>query len=120
MYFDVSAGGESLGRIVMELRSDVVPLTAENFRYSISKNILTFVGNDSFFSSKKVPVHGREGVRLQGLLLPPGHPRIHAAGKFCFRQNIMPDRLIPYFWSVCPVPHLLLSFFFGRELFSLP
>ncbi len=35
MYFDVSAGGESLGRIVMELRSDVVPLTAENFRYSI-------------------------------------------------------------------------------------
>ncbi len=28
----MSAGGESLGRIVMELRSDVVPKTAENFR----------------------------------------------------------------------------------------
>uniref|UniRef100_UPI00358FC4E1 peptidyl-prolyl cis-trans isomerase-like n=1 Tax=Myxine glutinosa TaxID=7769 RepID=UPI00358FC4E1 len=30
-FFDISAGGESMGRIVMELRSDVVPKTAENF-----------------------------------------------------------------------------------------
>ena len=32
MYFTVSANGESLGKIVMELRSDVTPKTAENFR----------------------------------------------------------------------------------------
>ena len=32
VFFDMSAGGEKLGRVTMELRSDVVPRTAENFR----------------------------------------------------------------------------------------
>ena len=31
-FFEVSADGEHLGRIEMELRADVVPQTAENFR----------------------------------------------------------------------------------------
>merc|ERR1712080_297130 len=31
-FFDITAGGQPLGRIVMLLRADVVPQTAENFR----------------------------------------------------------------------------------------
>lgn len=32
VFFDVSIGGHSAGRIKMELFADVVPKTAENFR----------------------------------------------------------------------------------------
>merc|ERR1711894_161742 len=32
VYFDVNAGSSPVGRVVMELRTDVVPRTAENFR----------------------------------------------------------------------------------------
>ena len=32
VYLDISIGGKKAGRIVIELRSDVVPKTAENFR----------------------------------------------------------------------------------------
>merc|ERR1712227_442415 len=32
VFFDMAADGKALGRIVMELRGDVVPKTAENFR----------------------------------------------------------------------------------------
>merc|ERR1712238_434009 len=32
VYFDMDVGGEDLGRITFELRADVAPKTAENFR----------------------------------------------------------------------------------------
>ncbi|KAL7884047.1 hypothetical protein AOLI_G00068170 [Acnodon oligacanthus] len=32
VFFDITADGNPLGRVIMELRADVVPKTAENFR----------------------------------------------------------------------------------------
>mmetsp|Transcript_25469 Transcript_25469/g.46062 ORF Transcript_25469/g.46062 Transcript_25469/m.46062 type:complete len:166 (+) Transcript_25469:52-549(+) len=32
VYFDITIGGKPAGRIIMELRADIVPRTAENFR----------------------------------------------------------------------------------------
>lgn len=32
VYFDITIGGNPAGRIIMELRPDIVPKTAENFR----------------------------------------------------------------------------------------
>jgi peptidylprolyl isomerase len=33
VFFDIAIGGMAKGRIEMELRADVVPKTAENFRF---------------------------------------------------------------------------------------
>ena len=32
VFFDITIGGKNAGRVIMELRADVVPKTAENFR----------------------------------------------------------------------------------------
>jgi cyclophilin family peptidyl-prolyl cis-trans isomerase len=34
VFFDVSIGGHHVGRIKMELYADIVPQTAENFRFA--------------------------------------------------------------------------------------
>ena len=58
-FFDIEIGGEAAGKIVMELRGDVVPKACENFR----------------------ALHHGEGLRVQGLSLPPRHPRFHVPGR---------------------------------------
>ena len=42
-FFDVTAGGEPLGRIEMTLRADVVPKTAENFRWAADRSRTSIV-----------------------------------------------------------------------------
>lgn len=40
VFFEITADGFNLGRIVMELRNDIVPRTAENFRLVLTRAIL--------------------------------------------------------------------------------
>jgi len=40
VFFDMTADGDDAGRIVMELRPDVVPKTAENFQCSLERNLV--------------------------------------------------------------------------------
>ena len=68
-YFDITADGKPLGRIVFELRPDVVPKTAENFR---------------------VLCTGDKGFRLQGKHLPPHHSGLHVPGGATLRITMAP------------------------------
>ena len=58
VFFDMEANGAPLGRIVMELRSDIVPKTAENFR--------------ALCTGEKGP--------LQGQRVSPGHSQFMCQG----------------------------------------
>ncbi len=59
VFFDVTADGENLGRIVFELRADVAPKTAENFRVLCT--------GEKGFGYKGAPFHRViPGFMLQG------------------------------------------------------
>eukprot|EP00300_Choanocystis_sp_HF-7_P024131 c25536_g1_i1.p2 GENE.c25536_g1_i1~~c25536_g1_i1.p2 ORF type:complete len:185 (-),score=42.69 c25536_g1_i1:232-744(-) len=52
VFLDISADGSPLGRIVMELRADVVPRTAENFRALCTGELSTAAKKLTFKGSK--------------------------------------------------------------------
>ena len=55
VFFDISAGTEQLGRLVFELRSDIVPLTCENFRrICIGSNTDASTGQKLFYKGSRL------------------------------------------------------------------
>jgi len=54
VFFDVSIGGEAIGRIIFELFNDVVPKTAENFR--------SLCVGDKGMGQKGKPLHFKESI----------------------------------------------------------
>lgn len=66
VFFDMSADGTALGRVVMELRADIVPRTAENFR-ALCSNFLPF--NSSW----------RKRIRICRIYFPSSDPSIHVS-----------------------------------------
>lgn len=78
VFFDMEVGGAAAGRIVMELRPDVVPRTAENFRALCTGKVFTPVwfqvlhirhGKDSHLKN----IYRRERFWVQGIYLPQGY-----------------------------------------------
>ena len=67
VFFDVTIGGHDAGRIKMELFADVVPKTAENFRYARSSM-------EPFMPSRATAHLGRMRVCAQARSNTPGTP----------------------------------------------
>ncbi|KAJ0062528.1 hypothetical protein NL108_015106 [Boleophthalmus pectinirostris] len=66
VFFDVAADGKPLGRIVMQLRKDVVPKTAENFRALFHRVIPDFMCQGGDFTNH----NGTGGKSIYGNKFP--------------------------------------------------
>lgn len=91
VFFDITIGGSPKGRIEMELRADVVPKTAENFRCLCTgeKGVGRCEQKTPIFSSPFVTCltlffQVRKGAAFQGILLSQGHTGIHGTGNACY------------------------------------
>ena len=79
VFFDMMIGSAQIGRIVMELKADVAPSAHIKSR---APDSLVDLCAGSTEDGGELPgaVHGREGLRLQGLLLPPRDSEVHVSG----------------------------------------
>ena len=84
VFFDMMIGSAQIGRIVMELKADVGP--SAHIMPPIdatAPDSLVDLCAGSAEDGGELPrvVHGREGLRLQGLLLPPRDSEVHVPGR---------------------------------------
>uniref|UniRef100_A0A182YQE0 Uncharacterized protein n=1 Tax=Anopheles stephensi TaxID=30069 RepID=A0A182YQE0_ANOST len=75
VYLDVKVGQESVGRIVIELRADVVPKTAENFRLLCTGERGVASGTGTRLHYKGTPFH-----RVKSLFMSQGGDIVHFNG----------------------------------------
>ena len=94
VFFDMMIGSAQIGRIIMELKADVapsahiksrgdlvMPTTPSTRRQEHPTHIFMFTGSAEDDGELPGAVHGREGLRLQGLLLPPRDSEVHVPGR---------------------------------------
>ncbi len=67
MFFDVTIGGQSAGRVTMELYADLVPRTAENFRaLCTGEKGMGKLGKPLHYKVRQTAARKRGGGRVRG------------------------------------------------------
>merc|ERR1719247_3277494 len=76
-------GSAQIGRIIMELKADVGPSAHIKSRGTTPPDLRVDLCAGSAEDGRKLPrlMYGREGFRLQGLLLPPRDSEVYVSGR---------------------------------------
>ena len=82
VFFDMMIGSAQIGRIVMELKADVAPSAQVKSRGDMMPTTPSTRHTGSTEDCRKLPrlMYGREGLRLQGLVVPPRDSEVHVPG----------------------------------------
>jgi hypothetical protein len=87
VYFDVAIGGRPAGRIEFTLRADVVPRTAENFRFALSvMQCFVVIYSQYNFSERFVLAKRAHQARIYGSKAPCSTELFQTS---CFREEIL-------------------------------